>query len=501
MTAGDPAEARYRIGAVAHETGIPVETLRIWERRYRVVTPERSPRGGRLYTDVHVARLRRIKQLVERGHAIGQVAGLDEAQIQALLERASGTGAPDLAELRTRFISAVDRMDARGAQQLLGRAALLLGTRALILDLVVPLLHEIGERWVAGSVRVCHEHVASAIIRTVLGSLLATQPPGPRARTIVVATPGGELHELGALLVALLAAVAGWDVLYLGPNLPAEEILAATQTSGAAAVALSIVHVADRAEAAAVKAWWAAPAETPPRGCRGRSASTTSRAWTSGCARGPMRERKLAGAVLAASMTIGAVGAAVTPAAASPLGQASERTYRAGQLAGDSPEARQRFADGIALARKALERDPHDPSALLWLAANLGGEALTHGKLYALRVIGEIERTLLQLEHDDPSYDHAAAARVLGRLYHKAPALISVGSSRKAAAYLEEALARAPEFPGNWAFAADFYLDRHDCGRAKPLADRLRAAGDLDRFGVDGREWRAIAAHVADDCR
>ena len=116
-------------------------------------------------------------------------------------------------------------------------------------------------------------------------------------------------------------------------------------------------------------------------------------------------------------------------------------------------------------------------------------------------MIGEIERTLLQLEHDDPAYDHAAAARVLGRLYHKAPALISVGSSRKAAAYLEEALARAPEFPGNWAFAADFYLDRHDCARAKPLGDRLRAAGDLDRFGVDGREWREIAAHVADDCR
>ena len=263
---GSPGpEARYRIGAVAHETGIPVETLRIWERRYRVVTPERSPRGGRLYTDVHVARLRRIRQLVDRGHAIGQVAGLDETQIQALLDRTSGSGTPDLAELRARFISAVDRMDARAAQQLLGRAALLLGTRALILDLVVPLLHEIGERWVAGSVRVCHEHVASAIIRTVLGSLLATQPPGPHARTIVVATPAGELHELGALLVALLAAVAGWDVLYLGPNLPAEEILAATRTSGAAAVALSIVHVGDHEEAAGVKASIAELANGLPR--------------------------------------------------------------------------------------------------------------------------------------------------------------------------------------------------------------------------------------------
>lgn len=217
-----------------------------------------------------------------------------------------------------------------------------------------------------------------------------------------------------------------------------------------------------------------------------------------------MRDRKRVAAVLAMSVIVGAAaggGAAVPGTGASLLGQAAERAYRAGQLAGGGPDARQRFAEGIALARQALQRDPHDPAGLLWLAGNLGGEALTHGKLYALRVIGEIERTLLQLEHDDPAYDHAAAARVLGRLYHKAPAVISIGSSRKAAAYLEEALARAPDFPGNWAFAAELYLDRHDCARAKPLGDRLRAAGDLDRFGVDGREWREVATHVADDCR
>ncbi len=152
------------------------------------------------------------------------------------------------------------------------------------------------------------------------------------------------------------------------------------------------------------------------------------------------------------------------------------------------------------MARQGLARDPRDPAALLWLAGNLGAEALTHGKLYALRVIGEIESTLLQLERTAPDYDHAAAARVLGRLYHKAPALISVGSSRKAELYLREALARAPEFPGNWAFAADFYLDRRDCDRARPLGTRLRAAPDLDRYGVDAREWRQIAANVADGC-
>jgi methanogenic corrinoid protein MtbC1 len=261
------APARYRIGAVALEIGIPVETLRIWERRYRVVTPERSPRGGRLYSDLHVARLRRIKRLVDRGHAIGRVAPLEDAQLQALLDQTGGAApAPaDLAELRARFIAAIDRLDARDAQQLLGRAALLLGTRTLVLELVVPLLHEIGQRWEAGNVRVCHEHAASAIVRTVLGSLLVTQPPGSRSRTIVVGTPSGELHELGALMVALLAGTAGWDVLYLGPNLPPDEILLATRTAGAAALALSVVDARDGAELDRLRADFARLADGLPQ--------------------------------------------------------------------------------------------------------------------------------------------------------------------------------------------------------------------------------------------
>lgn len=257
--------ARYRIGAVAQETGIPVETLRIWERRYRLVTPERSPRGGRLYDDAHVARLRRIKQLVDRGHAIGQVAALDDGQIQALLDRArTAPAAPDLSDLRARFVAAIDDLDARAAQEILGRAALLLDPRTLVLELVLPLLHEIGQRWAIGLSRISHEHLATAIVRTVLGSLLATQPAAPVPRTMVVATPAGEQHELGALLAALLAAVAGWDPLYLGPNVPAAEILAAAGRGGAAAVAISIVNLPGAADAAGAEGYLATLADGLP---------------------------------------------------------------------------------------------------------------------------------------------------------------------------------------------------------------------------------------------
>lgn len=82
----DPTEPRYRIGAIARLTGIPADTLRVWERRYQVVTPERSAKGSRLYSREDVTRLALIKRLVDAGHAIGSIAGLNLVQLQSRLE-------------------------------------------------------------------------------------------------------------------------------------------------------------------------------------------------------------------------------------------------------------------------------------------------------------------------------------------------------------------------------------------------------------------------------
>ena len=178
-----------------------------------------------------------------------------------------------------------------------------------------------------------------------------------------------------------------------------------------------------------------------------------------------------------------------------------EQAYRAGKSTADDDAARGHYQRGIDLARQTLARSPDQPDALLWLAANLAGEALTHGKLHALRVIPEIERTLLRLEEVAPLHDHAAAARALANLYWKAPSVISVGSSKKAAAYFELALRRAPDFPGNQAHAAAFYASERNCARAAPLAAAVLARRDLDSFGPDAAEWRQLAADVQRDCR
>lgn len=180
----------------------------------------------------------------------------------------------------------------------------------------------------------------------------------------------------------------------------------------------------------------------------------------------------------------------------------AELSYRAGKSAldGDDLRARAHFQLGIDRARGVLSTTPDAPGALLWLAANLAGEALTHGRIFALRVIPEIEASLLHLERTQPLYDHAAAARALGNLYWKAPAVISVGSSRQAARYFALALQRAPDFPGNQAMSAAFFASHGDCARACPLAAAVLARSDLERLSPDAGEWRQLAGAALRDC-
>lgn len=268
--------ARYRIGAVARATGVRAETLRIWERRYRAFTPTRTPAGGRLYADEDIERLRLIKQLIDRGHAISRIAQLGETELRDIVGRQAPQPVP-LDDVRRQFVAAAARLDVAEANRIAQRAALLLDDRALALDLFVPVLREVGDDWARGKLRICHEHAASQIIRNVLGALLGARqmpvlglrpvqtdssPNGSRRgslwpRTFVTATPSGELHEFGATLAALLASARGWRIVTLGANVPADDVVAAANQTGASMVGISVVGepaAATRAELARLAA-------------------------------------------------------------------------------------------------------------------------------------------------------------------------------------------------------------------------------------------------------
>jgi DNA-binding transcriptional MerR regulator len=240
-------EPRYRIGAVARLSGLTTHAIRVWERRYGILKPDRSRAGARLYSDAEVERLRALKRAVDRGHSIGQIAALEVSELERLGGKVTQLpvfGGDSPHGLVDEFLEAVRSFDAARAEQLLERASVVFSARAMVLEVLSPLLVRIGQDWANGTLCTASEHVASALIRDRASILLRQLSRERGSETVVVTTPAGELHELGAFLAAATAAMQGYNVLYLGPNLPASEIAVAAHSSTASVIALSVVVLA-----------------------------------------------------------------------------------------------------------------------------------------------------------------------------------------------------------------------------------------------------------------
>lgn len=251
-TASESSRKRHPIQVVVRRTGLTADVLRAWERRYHVVEPGRSEGGRRLYSDDDVERLRLLRRATRGGRRISNVASLGLESLAALVqedEREEVKGAPEEGEVAVAAsdvhlkacLAALERLDARELEAGIGRALVVLGAPLFIDRVAAPLLERVGELWSQGGVKPAHEHLVSAILQRVLGRAMeASEPPGS-APGIVVTTPAGQMHEFGALFAAATAASEGWRVTYLGPNLPADDIATAVRTTGADALALSIV--------------------------------------------------------------------------------------------------------------------------------------------------------------------------------------------------------------------------------------------------------------------
>jgi TRAP transporter T-component len=179
----------------------------------------------------------------------------------------------------------------------------------------------------------------------------------------------------------------------------------------------------------------------------------------------------------------------------------AKTAFDAGRGATDKAARERYFAQGMEISKARLTARPDDPEGLYWLAVNMGAEALERGKMAALPVVPRMESLLLRLDQVDPRYEDAGAARVLGRLYHQAPALISIGSNRKASQFLAKAVGLAPNHPGNLAFAADFLVSHGDKATARSYATRCLATLSKRPLGPEEREWTVLARAVVEATR
>lgn len=250
----DPASPRYPVRLAAKRSGLSPHVLRAWERRYRVVSPIRSQGGQRLYSDLDVERLRLLHHLTARGHSIGSLAGVSPDDLQRMAREEARAARPWVAEpapagrteeFKSAALLAARRLDAGALQAVLERAAVTLGVPEFLDRVAAPAIHEIGREWSEGTMTVGHEHLATAVFHRVLGWIVETYDVDEVTARIIVATPPRQVHELGALLVGAAAAAEGWDVTYLGADLPVADIVGSARQVGTDAVALSAVFPVD----------------------------------------------------------------------------------------------------------------------------------------------------------------------------------------------------------------------------------------------------------------
>lgn len=250
----------HPIRVAVRRTGLSAHVIRVWEKRYQAVVPTRSPTNRRLYSDEDIMRLWWLQQAVRSGRRIGRIAHRSNEELVKLVN-AQGLSVPaahwpatepeadkddgEPAVLLERALETVIALNPVMLEEQLLRTSIQMSQRRLLEEVVHPLMERIGELWHQGTLRIADEHMATAVVRSFIGNIIANCPVPATAPHVLATTPEGQMHEIGALLASAVAAAEGWNPTYLGPNLPAEEIAGAAAKKEAKAVLLSIVHPED----------------------------------------------------------------------------------------------------------------------------------------------------------------------------------------------------------------------------------------------------------------
>ena len=218
------APGRVRIGQLSRRTGVSVDVLRVWERRYGVLSPARTPGGQRLYSREDERRIRAMVEHVENG--------VSPAEAARLVTTGGRSAAPaDLA-------AALDSLDEPGAHAELDRVFSELGIERALSEVVIPYLRQVGERWAVGDMTVAEEHFVSRLLHARLLGAARGWDAG-NGRRALLACPPGEEHDLPLIAFGLVLRRRGWRITYLGANTPIGAIADLAGQIGADAVVLA----------------------------------------------------------------------------------------------------------------------------------------------------------------------------------------------------------------------------------------------------------------------
>ncbi|NJP06449.1 MAG: MerR family transcriptional regulator [Chloroflexaceae bacterium] len=218
----------YNTKAVAQETGVPADTFRAWERRYGVPQPHRTHGGHRLYSERDIAIIRWLRDRTAEGMTISQaIARMTSEGDTSLtwLDTAVDTEPHSWERLNRQFYLALTDFDEKQAEKIISEAFALYSLDAVFFKLIQPTMNEIGDQWHQGKITVTAEHFATQFIRRKLSSIFNTYTITEGRGVVLVGCAPSEQHDLGTLLLSVLLVRHGWQVVYLGPQVPLKDLL------------------------------------------------------------------------------------------------------------------------------------------------------------------------------------------------------------------------------------------------------------------------------------
>lgn len=245
----------YTIKAAAQLTGLSELVIRAWENRYGAVVPARKG-NRRIYSESDIEKLSLLKKLTESNYRIGNIANYSVEELKDIitLNDLKKTGmanvlkpgtAENFANILAECVSYIRNFDNKNLELLLNNCAVEYSRNQFIDNIIIPLISKVGEYWRTGILRIAHEHFASTIIRKIMSTLLDGFKIDDRFPKMLISTPQGQYHEIGALIGGSLAAADGWNVVYLGPSLPIEEIVYTAQKIKPEVIFLSLIYPSD----------------------------------------------------------------------------------------------------------------------------------------------------------------------------------------------------------------------------------------------------------------
>jgi len=213
----------YSIKDMEHLSGIKAHTIRIWEKRYGLLDPDRSDTNIRSYSDKDVRRILNVAMLVKNGYKISAVALFDEQRLQLEVIRINRNSTePDKNIDQLLFLTV--NLDTFGFETLMNLIISQNGFKKTIEQVVFPFFERIGILWQTGSIFTAHEHFVSNLIRNRLIREIGNFESNESAKSVLFFLRNDEWHELGLLYFNYLAAEAGLRCVYLGQSLPFEDL-------------------------------------------------------------------------------------------------------------------------------------------------------------------------------------------------------------------------------------------------------------------------------------